>query len=109
VAQAGIHQWDLVNNALGYRVKRTVDIRAGQIVPLVIEPADGRLSINAVPWAQVSIDGKSVGDTPLGNVPVPIGEHEIVFRHPQLGERRETITVKSGTLTRVSATFAQAQ
>jgi serine/threonine-protein kinase len=67
--------------------------------------ADGRVSINAVPWAQVSIDGKQIGDTPLGNVTVPVGEHEIVFRHPQLGERRRMILVKSGVLTRVSANF----
>jgi hypothetical protein len=63
--------------------------------------------VNAVPWAQVSINGKPVGDTPLGNLPLPVGEHEITFRHPQLGEQTQKVIVKSGVLTRVSASMAR--
>ena len=51
------------------------------------------------------IDGKVVGDTPLANVPLALGEHEVVFRHPQLGERRQTAMVQAGVQTRVSASF----
>jgi hypothetical protein len=105
VTTAGRHQLDFVNNALGYRARQTVEIRRGQIVSLTIQPPDGRLSINAVPWAQVSIDGAPVGETPLANLPVPVGQHEITFRHPQLGERRQTLIVKSGVDTRVSVAF----
>ena len=68
---------------------------------------DGRLNANAQPWAQVLVDGRPIGDTPLANVAVPVGDHEVTFRHPQLGERRQRITVQAGTLTRVSASFAQ--
>ena len=46
---------------------------------------NGSLSINALPWADVWIDGRSVGTTPLGNLSVPVGIHEIVWRHPELG------------------------
>jgi hypothetical protein len=53
----------------------------------------GGLSINAVPWAQAFIDGSPVGETPIANMQVPIGLHEITFRHPQLGERRTSVTV----------------
>jgi hypothetical protein len=101
---AGVHQLDLVNSALGYRSRQTVQIKAGQVFSLRVQPPDGRLSINALPWAQVWIDGKPMGDTPLANLPVAVGEHEIIFRHPQLGERRETTIVKSDAMTRVSAT-----
>ena len=48
-----------------------------------------------------------VGDTPLGNLPLPVGEHEITFRHPQLGEQTQKVIVKSGALTRVSASLAR--
>ena len=68
---------------------------------------DGRVSVNAVPWAQVSIDGKLVGETPLANLPLPVGEHEIAFRHPQLGEQIQKVIVKSSALTRVSASLAR--
>jgi hypothetical protein len=107
VTTAGRHELDFVNNALGYRSHQAVDIKAGQIIPLKISPPDGRVSANAVPWAQVSIDGKLVGETPLGNLPLAVGEHEVTFRHPQLGEQTQKVIVKSGALTRVSATFAR--
>jgi hypothetical protein len=107
VTTAGRHELDFVNNALGYRSHQAVDIKAGQIIPLKISPPDGRVSANAVPWAQVSIDGKLIGETPLGNLPLAVGEHEVTFRHPQLGEQTQKVIVKSGALTRVSATFAR--
>jgi hypothetical protein len=88
---------------LGYRSRQTVNIRPGEIVPLRVEPPDGRVSINAQPWAQVWIDGNLVGETPLANLAVRVGEHEVTFRHPQLGELRQTAMVKSGELTRISA------
>jgi hypothetical protein len=107
VINGGRHELDFVNNALGYRSRQIVDIKAGQIMPVKIAPPDGRVSVNAVPWAQVSINGKLVGDTPLGNLPLPVGEHEVTFRHPQLGEQTQKVIVKSSALTRVSATFAK--
>jgi hypothetical protein len=107
VSTAGVHQLDLVNNALGFRARQTVDVKAGQIVTVTIQPPEGRVSINALPWAQVWIDGNAVGETPLANLSVPLGEHEITFRHPQLGERKVTTLVKAGAPTRVSATFSQ--
>ena len=107
VISAGQHQLDFINSALGYRSRQTVQIKAGQVLPLRVQPPDGRVSINALPWAQVWIDGNPVGETPLANLPVAVGEHEIIFRHPQLGERRETAVVKSDTLTRVSATLGR--
>ena len=58
VTTAGRHELDFVNSAFGYRSHQVVDIKAGQIVPMKISPPDGRVSVNAVPWAQVSINGK---------------------------------------------------
>jgi eukaryotic-like serine/threonine-protein kinase len=90
---AGRHVIDTVNTALGYQTTHTVQVGAGAVARLNLEMPPAVVSINAVPWADVSIDGKSLGVTPLGNVSVPIGPHEIVFRHPQLGERRRTAIV----------------
>jgi hypothetical protein len=102
-AAAGRRELELVNTRLGYRAREIVEVRGGQVVTLTVSPPAGRLSINAVPWAEVWIDGKSVGETPLGNLSVPLGEHEILFRHPQLGERRQTALVRLDVVTRVSA------
>jgi hypothetical protein len=105
VTTAGTHQLDLVNTALGYRSRQTVTIRAGVIAPLTLPVPMGRMNINAQPWAQVLIDDNPVGETPLANISLPLGQHQITFRHPQLGERRETVIVRADTVGRVSVSF----
>jgi hypothetical protein len=57
------------------------------------------MALNAQPWADVWIDGERIGETPIGNVAVPIGPHEVVFRHPELGEHvvRATVTLTAPT------------
>jgi len=63
---------------------------------------NGALSVNAVPWAEVFVDGRSIGVTPLGAVAVPIGSHEVVWKHPQLGEKRRTVIVGAQTPARMT-------
>jgi serine/threonine-protein kinase len=60
------------------------------------------LNVNARPWANVWLDGRAVGETPLANLRVPVGEHELIFRHPDLGERRVVAVVEPGGPTRVT-------
>jgi hypothetical protein len=107
VAPVGQHQFELVNSAIGYRAQQVVEVKPGQIHSIRITVPNGTLNINAAPWAAVSIDGTSVGETPIGNLSIPVGEHEIVFRHPQLGERRQTATVRADGPTRVSVNLQQ--
>jgi hypothetical protein len=102
VVPAGQREFEFVNATLGFRSRRIVDVRPGRITPVQVTVPNGSLNINALPWAAVSIDGAPQGETPLGNISVVPGEHEIIFRHPQLGERREKVIVKSDALTRVS-------
>jgi hypothetical protein len=105
VAPAGRHELDLVNTALGYRSRQTVTIRSGVIAPVTITPPMGRISINAQPWAQVLIDDALIGETPLANIAIAVGEHQVTFRHPQMGERRERVIVRADAAARVSTSF----
>lgn len=89
----GDHTLDLVNEAFEFTAKRRVAIAAGKVARVALEAPQGTLSINAQPWADVWLDGQHLGETPLGNVATPIGSHELVFRHPELGERRATVVV----------------
>jgi hypothetical protein len=102
VAPIGRHEFEFVNSTIGYRERRVVEITAGRIASIAIQVPNGILNINAVPWAAVWIDGSALGETPLGNLSIAPGEHEIVFRHPQLGERREKTLVRADATTRVS-------
>ena len=89
----GRHDIELVNETLGYRAARTVQVPPGKVVSLSVELPMGVLNLNAAPWAEVWIDGRRVGETPIGNLPLSIGPHEVVFRHPQLGEKRQAVSV----------------
>lgn len=97
----GRHDLDIVNETLGYQERRTVQVAAGQVAAINLKWPTGGLSINAVPWAQAFVDEMPVGETPIANLQVAIGQHEITFRHPQLGERRTFVTVTAGQTARV--------
>jgi hypothetical protein len=99
---AGRHELEIVNERLGLRLARTVTVTAGQATPLKLELPKGALSINALPWAEVWIDGDRIGETPIGNMSVPIGTHEVLFRHPELGEEVHRTTVTLNAPTRLS-------
>jgi hypothetical protein len=103
----GRHNLELVNDTYGFRTSVTVQIAAGQTVTNTLTMPNGSLSINALPWADVIIDGKAQGTTPLGNLSVPIGSHEIVWRHPTLGERKQTVVVTARTPVRVAVDFGK--
>ena len=98
----GTHELEFVNESVGFRVRRTVSLKAGVTTAVKLETPPGTLHINAVPWAEVWIDGERIGDTPIGNLPARIGNREIVFRHPELGERRTTALVTLKEPVRVS-------
>jgi hypothetical protein len=89
----GPHDVELVNETLGYRATRTVQVPPGKVAAISLDMPQGTININAAPWAEVFVDGRRVGDTPIGNLSLPIGPHEVLFRHPQLGEKRQAVSV----------------
>jgi eukaryotic-like serine/threonine-protein kinase len=98
----GVYNLHLVNEAAGVDITRRVTVERGQTARLQVALPPGTLSINAVPWATVSVDGREVGETPLGAVELSAGPHVVVFSHPQFGQRRQEVTVRAGETTRVS-------
>ncbi len=102
VLSPGKHRLDLVNDSLELRLQRIVTVDAGKTTRVAVPPPNGTLFVNASPWADVSVDGRSIGVTPLGDVAVAVGTHEIVWRHPQFGERRKTVVVGAQTPVRLT-------
>ena len=96
---------EVVNETLGFRFRQSVNVKGGQMTTVNIAVPNGRISINAAPWAEVDIDGKPAGETPLANLSLPIGTHEITFRHPEHGVKKQTVVVKVEGLTRVTQVF----
>jgi hypothetical protein len=90
---AGPHDLRLVSAALNFETSINVEIPAGVGITTRVAAPNGTLSLNALPWANVSLDGRSLGTTPVMNLAVPVGRHQVTWRHPQLGERRATAVV----------------
>ena len=104
---AGRHVIETVNSTLGYRSTHTVQVSPGASASIRVEAPSVSVDVNAVPWAEVTIAGRTLGTTPLGNVQVPIGAQEVIFRHPQLGERRIVATITARGPNRVSLNMNQ--
>jgi len=104
--EAGVHVLTFVNDRLGYRTTERVSITGGQMRSVQVSVPGGVVSVNAQPWASVTVDGTPIGDTPLGNVAVAAGDHEVVFSHPRLGERRVATLVRVGEHKRLNVDFS---
>jgi hypothetical protein len=99
---AGRHDVELVNETLGYRASRSVQVPPGKVASISLDMPQGSININAAPWAEVFIDGRRIGETPIGNLSIAIGSHEVLFRHPQLGEKRQAVSVTLNAPVRLS-------
>ena len=109
VLQPGGHDLEVVSETLQFRTTLRAEIVAGKTTRLTVPLPQGVIHINASPWAEVWIDGEKAGETPLGNLPIAIGPHEIVFKHPELGEQRHAATVTAGTPARLSVDLKKPQ
>jgi hypothetical protein len=96
----GKHVLTLSNRDLGYTSTQTVQIESAEVTTLKLNP-HGSAMLQAMPWAEVWMDGKKLGETPLV-YQLPLGTHEVVFKHPSLGERRVTTTVRANATSSVS-------
>ena len=77
-------------------------VTSGQTTTVALSLPQAAVNLNAVPWADVTIGGKEIGQTPIANLMLPIGTHQVTFRHPQLGEKQATVTVSLQEATRLA-------
>lgn len=90
--------------AAGGTTPRTVpDEPEGEGAPSDQPP--GKLRVTAEPYANVLVDGKLVGPTPMLGHKLPPGKHTVVLVDPASGEvrLRKTVIISSGELVRVEA------
>ncbi len=95
ILPAGEHEIEMSNAALGFSATRRITIAADRTTSVPVEVPTGTLSINALPWAEVWLAGERIGETPIANLSRPIGNYEVLLRHPQFGERRARVTVSA--------------
>jgi hypothetical protein len=105
---AGRRHLQFVNDEFGVNTIHDVVVMAGQSSDVTVPLSAGVLSVSADLTAAVWVDGESAGNTPTGNISVPIGEHEVLVTHPTWGEQRLTVVVGLGAPTRLSLKLAGA-
>jgi hypothetical protein len=89
----GRHVLRLMNRTLAFDAVRQVDLVPGEVTNLTVAPPPSTVTVTATEAADVWIDGARVGETPLNDLAVPLGTHEIVVKRAAGGERRMTVTV----------------
>lgn len=101
---AGRRRIELANEELAFRDDQVVDIKAGTLTTLHARVAPAMVHLTSDKPADVTLDGRSLGRTPLMNQSTALGMHEIVFTNPTLGELRYTVVLRAGT-NRLAANF----
>ena len=99
--------YDLQLRSADYSTAKRVEVSAGRVARVEVNVPDGTVNLNAAPWAEVYLDGRSLGETPIANASVSAGTHEVIFRNPQFQELRQMVTVASGKATRLAVTLTK--
>ncbi len=66
----------------------------------------GYLAADAVPWADVVVDGARVDRTPFSRYPLPAGKHEVLFTAPDGRSQVKSITIAEGNVTSLRVDFS---
>jgi hypothetical protein len=101
LAPPGPHTIEVASEAVGFRESRQVEIKPGEVVALTIQMPPATMEIVAPADSEILVDGKLIGQAPLGPVQVQVGTREITMRHQTLGERRQVISVTYASPARV--------
>jgi hypothetical protein len=107
MVSVGRHELVMANETVGFSVKQVVNVSPGNVSSIRPQWPTGTMSLNATPWAEVWVNGRQIGETPLGNVSVPIGSHDVLFRHPELGEKHIRAVVTLAAPAKVSVDMRQ--
>jgi serine/threonine-protein kinase len=73
----------------------------------VLAPKSGYLTVNAIPYGTVSIDGVEIGDTPIFRHEVSPGEHRIRIAREAFRTDSTVISVTAGNEVRLSRTLVK--
>lgn len=76
--------------------------------PAPLDAAPVELTINVWPWAEVILDGKSLGYTPrVKPFMAQAGQHTLILKNPHLGERKLVLDLVSGKHTTLSVDLTE--
>jgi serine/threonine protein kinase len=93
---------------------RDIKLKPGETIALNAQLSDlprppGYLKLTVAPWAEVYLDGSYYDRTPLNQlVQLNSGRHELLLRHPNRKNFRQTIDISSGDTTEMEIAMPEA-
>jgi hypothetical protein len=70
-------------------------------------PARGRVVVNSMPWAELYVDGKLVGNTPVVDLPLSPGPHRLRLLRAGFKPHEEIVRVVAGQTLRITSIVLQ--
>jgi len=101
ISMDGYEDWTQTVNLDANGYSQTVELT--QIV------TTGRLLIGPEPWADVSIDGQSYGQTPMPPIDLQPGTHTVTLSNPDYETQQQSVTITAGEDTSIRYTANPAQ
>ncbi|MEO1338143.1 MAG: PEGA domain-containing protein, partial [Myxococcota bacterium] len=104
----GTHELRVANPAQGFDRMRAVTLVADQNYFFEVRGRTGWVRVTVSPWAQVSIDGKTMGLTPLPRIGLLEGSHRIRLENPDIGRVHElTVRIEPGRETAINVDLSE--
>jgi len=67
--------------------------------------APGQLQVVVMPWGEVTVDGRLIGQTPLDRITLPAGTHRVRVRHPAHDPWERDVVIRPGQTEKVRVDF----
>jgi len=58
-----------------------------------------------MPWGEVTVDGRLIGQTPLDRITLPAGTHRVRVRHPAHDPWERDVVIRPGQTEKVRVDF----
>jgi hypothetical protein len=98
----GAYAVELANEHFNFHQTVNLKVEPGQVASYSVTLPTSPVHIDAPDGTTISIDGTPAGQTPLADVNLPIGAHEIVAHYANAVEKRQSVDVKSGGETEIT-------
>jgi serine/threonine-protein kinase len=68
-------------------------------LPAATPPAPGTLRLIVLPWAEVTVEGRNIGTTPVAPLPLSPGWHTVLLTNPSFSPITRRVEIRAGETT----------
>ncbi|MBN2694256.1 serine/threonine protein kinase [bacterium] len=103
--KAGTYTVSIKSKSLMLNYSKTVRVSSGKTTTEELNPGKGKIAISVKPWANVFINDKKIGTTPIAPQTVFEGEYSIRLENPKGSPITKTVSVKDGETKLIMESF----